>query len=84
MKILFHVYILVSRDHPDQIYIGCTQHLKNRLHDHNRKHVTHTRKFAPWKCVFYATFPSKSKALAFEAYLKSHSGRAFLKKRLIP
>jgi hypothetical protein len=27
-------------------------------------------------------FPDKYKALAFEKYLKSHSGRAFAKKRL--
>jgi len=29
-----------------------------------------------------AAFPDKYKALAFEKYLKSHSGRAFTKKRL--
>jgi len=30
----------------------------------------------------YCAFPDKYKALAFEKYLKSHSGRAFAKKRL--
>ncbi|MDU1695132.1 MAG: GIY-YIG nuclease family protein, partial [Bradyrhizobium sp.] len=33
--------------------------------------------------VWYCAFPDKSNALAFEAYLKSHSGRAFSKKRLV-
>nr|WP_283809955.1 GIY-YIG nuclease family protein [Bradyrhizobium forestalis] len=39
-------------------------------------------KFKPWKLVWYCAFPDKMKALAFETYLKSHSGRAFSKKRL--
>jgi hypothetical protein len=42
----------------------------------------HTAKFKPWKLVWYCAFPDKLKALAFEKYLKSHSGRAFSKKRL--
>jgi putative endonuclease len=36
----------------------------------------------PWELKWYCAFPDKYKALAFEAYLKSHSGRAFAKKRL--
>jgi predicted GIY-YIG superfamily endonuclease len=41
------------------------------------------QKFKPWKLVWYCAFPDKYKALAFEKYLKSHSGRAFAKKRLL-
>jgi predicted GIY-YIG superfamily endonuclease len=37
----------------------------------------------PWILVWYCAFPDKQRALAFEAYLKSHSGRAFSKKRLL-
>ena len=43
---------------------------------------THTAKFKPWELVWYCAFPHKYKALEFEKYLKSHSGRAFAKKRL--
>ena len=32
--------------------------------------------------IWYCAFPDKHRALAFEKYLKSHSGRAFAKKRL--
>jgi len=41
-----------------------------------------TAKFKPRKLVWYCAFPDKYKALEFEKYLKSHSGRAFAKKRL--
>jgi putative endonuclease len=56
--------------------------LKRRLPEHNAGKSAHTAKFKPWELVWYCAFPDKYKALAFEKYLKSHSGRAFAKKRL--
>ena len=48
----------------------------------NAGEVASTAKFKPWDLVWYGAFPDKYKALDFEKYLKSHSGRAFAKKRL--
>ncbi len=42
----------------------------------------YTAAHRPWALEFYAAFPDKKVALNFEAYLKSHSGRAFARKRL--
>jgi hypothetical protein len=42
--------------------------------------VPHTSKFRPWQIETAVAFRSKDKAVAFEQYLKSHSGRAFAKK----
>jgi predicted GIY-YIG superfamily endonuclease len=67
---------------PEQEYVGASENLKQRLADHNAGKSTHTAKFMPWKLLWYSAFSDKSKALAFEKYLKSHSGRAFSKKRL--
>jgi predicted GIY-YIG superfamily endonuclease len=67
---------------PDQDYVGATADLKKRLADHNARKSTHTAKFVPWDLIWYSAFPDKYKALDFEKYLKSHSGRAFSKKRL--
>ena len=39
-------------------------------------------KFKPWKLITYLAFSNRSKALSFEKYLKSHSGKAFANKRL--
>jgi hypothetical protein len=44
--------------------------------------VTHTAKHRPWRLKTYVGFSDEPKALAFEKYLKSASGRAFAKKRL--
>jgi hypothetical protein len=37
----------------------------------------------PWVLLWYGAFREKHAALEFETYLKSHSGRAFAKKRLV-
>jgi putative endonuclease len=80
---MWYVYITRSVSFPDQEYTGATADLKRRIKDHNEGKSTHTAKFVPWKLVWYCAFPDKIKALDFEKYLKSHSGRAFAKKRLM-
>jgi len=79
---MWYVYIIKSTAFPDREYTGATADLKRRLADHNAGKSLHTAKFVPWKLKCYIAFPDKYQALAFEKYLKSHSGRAFAKKRL--
>ena len=79
---MYNVYILVSVADPDRHYTGITNDLQKRLSRHNSGQVTHTSKFMPWRVQTYVCFDDQSKALAFEKYLKSGSGRAFAKKRL--
>ena len=83
MRTMWYVYILRSLNSPDQEYTGATADLKQRLADHNAGKSTHTAKFAPWRLAWYCAFHDKLQALSFEMYLKSHSGRAFAKKRLL-
>ncbi|MBN1672955.1 MAG: GIY-YIG nuclease family protein [Kiritimatiellae bacterium] len=80
---MFYVYILRSTRNPRQTYVGFSTNLRARLSAHNNGSCRHTSKFRPWDLVFYCAFPDKGKALAFEAYLNSHSGKAFTNKRLI-
>ena len=80
---MFYVYILRSTKLPGQTYIGFTSNLKSSLYHHNCGCSPHTRKYQPWNLEWYCAFPDKEKALDFEVYLKSHSGKAFLHKRLI-
>jgi putative endonuclease len=78
-----YVYILQSLEMPDQLYIGWTSDLRARFGAHNSGKSPHTRKFRPWKIVFYAAFESKQRAIAFERYLKSGSGTVFRKRHLV-
>jgi predicted GIY-YIG superfamily endonuclease len=75
----FHyVYVLQSLSHPKEIYTGITANLKQRLAEQNAGIVFHTSKFIPWEIRTATAFMSKERATAFERYLKSGSGRAFL------
>ena len=79
----FHyVYILQSKAFPDRFYVGLTGDLRSRLQRHNRGAVPHTSKWAPWQIKTSIAFSDESKAVEFERYLKTSSGRAFAKKRL--
>lgn len=80
---MWYTYILRSRAYPEEEYIGFTANLKQRLIDHNSGKSDHTSKFLPWELYWYSAFRDKYKAIEFEKYLKSHSGRAFTKKRLL-
>jgi len=77
-----YVYVLKSLSHPDQEYTGQTQNLKERLNDHNSGKVSHTSKFVPWVVRSATAFRDKERALAFERYLKTGSGRAFRRRHL--
>ena len=77
-----YVYLLESISHPDESYVGLTDNLKARFAAHNAGQSLHTAKFKPWRLVTYIAFSDEAKAVAFERYLKSASGRAFAKKRL--
>ncbi len=79
---MHYVYLLQSVSNPEQRYIGYTTDLKQRLTTHNSGNSKHTSKYMPWKLIGYHAFTDKSKALAFEKYLKTGSGQAFANKRL--
>ena len=77
---MFYTYILRSIEHPAQRYVGHTADLRKRLQKHNAGEVPHTAKFKPWKVEAYFAFETETKAVAFEAYLKTGSGHAFAKR----
>jgi putative endonuclease len=79
---MYYVYLLRSISHPNQTYVGFTEDLKSRLTAHNHGQSHHTSKYKPWQLTTYLAFKERSRALEFEKYLKSHSGKAFASKRL--
>ena len=78
---MWYVYILKCSDgHP---YTGCTSDLKERMQRHRNGQVESTKSRLPVTLVTYIGFSDKYKAFYFEKYLKSGSGRAFARKRLM-
>lgn len=79
---MVYVYILRSLSAPSKRYFGITSDLRKRLKDHNAGRSSHTARFAPWQLETYVAFTNKQKAIEFERYLKTGSGRAFSRRRL--
>ncbi|HTT98167.1 MAG TPA: GIY-YIG nuclease family protein [Rhizomicrobium sp.] len=77
-----YVYFLESISHPDQNYVGLADDVLARLEKHNAGGSPHTAKFKPWRLTTYVAFSDPGRAVEFERYMKTHSGRAFAKKRL--
>ena len=82
-RAFFYVYVLRAIKEPQRIYVGWTRDLHQRLKEHNLAMSAHTAGHRPWEVVWYGGFSSEDAARAFESYLKSGSGRAFLRKRLL-
>ena len=77
---MYYVYRLQSITFFQQFYTGYTADLNKRIECHNNGQVQYTSKYKPWKLLSYIVFLDRKKALDFEKYLKSGSGRAFAKK----
>ena len=78
---MYYVYILLCSD--CKTYIGCTNNLKDRKKRHDNGEITATKNKVPVKLITYFAFDNKYTAYNFEKYLKSGSGRAFIKKHKI-
>lgn len=78
---MHYVYILLCSD--GKTYIGCAENLKERIDRHQNGQVPATKNRLPVKLIAYFAFSNKYTAFNFEKYLKSGSGRAFLKKHSV-
>ncbi len=78
---MYYVYILLCSD--GKYYVGLTRNINARYQNHLAGLSFSTKYRLPVKLVWTAIFYSRDKAVAFEQYLKSGSGNAFLKKRLV-
>jgi len=74
---MYYVYSLKCKD---GYYIGCTDNLRDRFDRHKNGYVPATVSRRPVSLEFYFAIDGKYKAFEFEKYLKSGSGRSFVKK----
>ena len=80
---MYYVYVIQSLSHPNQHYTGMTENMNQRLLDHNEGRSVHTNKFKPWRIIVARRIDNEKKARAFEKYLKTGSGRAFMKRHFL-
>lgn len=77
---MYYVYVLQCKN--GKPYTGCTDNIDARLERHSKGYVPATKDRLPIKLINLITFQNKYKAFAFEKYLKSGSGRTFMKRHL--
>jgi len=75
------VYVLQS-DSDGDLYIGCTQNIKERLALHNAKKVASTKSRVPFKLIYCELYLNKKDAFPREQYLKTGWGHNYLRKVL--
>ena len=74
------VYILKNGDATPRFYTGLTADPQRRLDDHNSGRCPHTARYKPWQLHVVIAFAEEERAIRFERFLKSGSGRAFAKR----
>jgi len=83
MENKYYVYVLKCKE-DNSIYIGFTRNLAKRLWEHKNKLSNYTKSKNDWELLWYCVFDNENNAINFEKYLKSHSGRIFIKRRINP
>lgn len=80
---MYYVYALENQDNKSW-YIGYTGDLKRRLTEHNSgKGGQTTSRGKAWNLMYYEAYVDKRDAIGREKFLKSGSGRKYLKKQLV-
>ena len=77
---MFYIYILKCQN--GNLYTGCTSDLKERITRHKKGQIGATANKLPVKLISYIAINDKYKAVEFEKYLKSGSGRSFIKRHI--
>lgn len=77
---MYQVYVLRSKK-DSSFYVGYTNNIERRLKEHNNGLVEYTRKYLPWRLIYYESFLSIEDAKKREKSLKSF-GKAFSQLKL--
>ncbi len=75
---MFTVYALKSIER-NYIYVGLTNNLDRRVAEHNKGYNKTTKPYLPFQLIYTKSFPTRPEARIHEKYLKSSTGKRFLK-----
>ncbi len=75
---VYAIYSLKAR----RIYVGLSSDVENRVIQHNSGKTQSTKSYIPWKLFYFEKHKSRVEARKREIYLKSGSGKEFLKEIL--
>ena len=76
---MYTVYLLKSGV-AKKSYVGVTSDINRRIGEHNSGKHFYTKRYMPWQVIYTEKFLDFEQAKQREKYLKTASGRRFLKK----
>ncbi|RLD21238.1 MAG: GIY-YIG nuclease family protein [Bacteroidetes bacterium] len=79
MKVQY-VYVLKSKLHW-RFYVGMSKDVSNRIKEHNAGRTRSTKGYRPWQLFFTEEYETVGQARTREKYLKSGSGKEYIKAR---
>jgi putative endonuclease len=77
----YYTYVLKC-EKTNTFYTGCTNNLKQRMEQHKKGEVYHTKHRLPVKLVYFEGCLNKSDAFRRERYLKTGMGKRYIKNRI--
>ena len=77
---MFYTYVLEGVD--GELYTGYTNDLKRRVQEHNQGLNSSTKRYGPWKLIYYEASLNESDAKRREGYMKTTQGQRLLKRRI--
>lgn len=78
---MHYTYVLQNINNK-RLYTGCCEDLRKRFKQHNDNLVPSTKGRGPFDLIYYEACKNKYDAFARESYLKSGTGKRYLKNRL--
>lgn len=78
---MYYVYVLRS-DKSGRLYTGTTSDLRKRLAEHQNNKSPYTKSRGPYELIYYEACMDTNDALAREKYLKTGTGKRYLKNRM--
>ena len=79
---MFYVYILKS-ERDQKRYVGSTNDLERRIHQHNSGQVSSTKYRQPLVLIYKEKYKEEQDARSRERFFKTHKGYTQLKKLLL-
>jgi putative endonuclease len=75
---MYYIYVLQS-NHRNYIYVGMTSNLEKRIATHNKGYNKTTKPYLPFIIILTEKYPDRITARKREKYLKSGSGKEYIK-----
>ena len=74
-----HFVYAITNENKSRIYVGMTNNVERRVKEHNAGKQRSTKSYRPWHLFHFEAYHSRGEAHKREIYLKSGSGKEFLK-----